>query len=68
MAIEDFSKVVELDPDSESIYYYRGIAYLFKGNFNDLAIENFNKAIEQKPDDADAYYYRGAAYNFKGEF
>ena len=51
----------------QSTYYYRGLAYLFMGNFDDLAIENLNKAIEQNSDHADAYYYRGAAYNFKGE-
>ena len=67
MAIEDFSKVVELEPEHVSVYYYSGLAYLFKGNFDDLAIENFNQAIEQNPDHADAYYYRGTVYNFKGE-
>ena len=67
LAIEDFSKVVEMDPEYVGTYYYHGLAYLFKGDFDDLAIENLNKAIEQNSDHADAYYYRGAAYNFKGE-
>ena len=56
-----------MDPEHAGTYYYRGLGYLFKGNFDDLAIENLNKAIEQNSDHADAYYYRGAAYNFKGE-
>ena len=59
--------MVKLDPEHAGTYYYRGLAYLFKGNFDDLAIENLNKAIEQNSDHADAYYYRGATYNFKGE-
>ena len=65
--IADFNKVLEIDPKSAGAYYYRGIAYVNKGQF-DWAIDDFTKALEIDPKSAGAYYNRGTAYYFKKEY
>ena len=47
-------------------YYYRGIAYSSKGDF-DKAIADYSQAIEYNPEFPLTYYYRGIAYSKKGE-
>ena len=69
LAIDEFSKAVESDPDNEvsMIYSYRGISKLKLNKFNE-AIEDFDKAIEIKPKEVKEYsnwiknyYNRGVA-------
>ncbi|MDR1736419.1 MAG: tetratricopeptide repeat protein [Oscillospiraceae bacterium] len=67
LAIEDYSKAIELKPDYAYAYNNRGAAYNSLGKY-DLAIEDFNKAIELKPDNAYAYNNRGVAYNSLGKY
>ena len=45
LAIKDFNKAIELNPEYPYAYYNRGIAYADKGN-TDQAIGDFSKAIE----------------------
>ena len=59
-AIDDFSKVIEIDPDDAEAYYNRGLAYAHKGEY-DRAIADFNKAIELNPNDVAAYHNRALA-------
>ena len=66
-AIQDFTKVIELNPDDAEAYYFRGFTYYSKGGY-DHAIEDFTKVIELNPDDAEAYYFRGFTYYSKGGY
>ena len=67
LAMPDFNKAIELDPDFAKAYINRGAIYIEKGAF-DLAIPDFNKAIELNPDDVAAYSNRGTAYANTGRF
>jgi tetratricopeptide (TPR) repeat protein len=57
-AIEDFSRAIELNPNSAEAYDSRGIA---KEGLGDCAgaIEDFSRAIDLNPKYVDAYYNRG---------
>ena len=67
LAMTDFNKAIELDPDFAKAYINRGAIYIEKGAF-DLAIPDFDKAIELDPDDVAAYSNRGTAYANTGRF
>lgn len=60
-AIEDYNKVIEINPADANVYYNRGIAYAALGNYGQ-AIEDNNKFIEINPADALAYNNRANAY------
>ncbi|MEC3880415.1 tetratricopeptide repeat protein [Parapedobacter sp. 10938] len=78
-ALESFSKVIELRPDHESAYYYRGKANnilavqtdtrISSGNREKMlnqAIVNYTKAIELNGEDVKYYQNRGIAYRDLG--
>lgn len=65
--INNFTKVIELDPTVFEAYLERGIAYR-KMDSNDLALADLNKALELKPDSAKAYYFRGIVNGEEGNF
>ena len=67
LAIEDFTKAIELKPDYALAYNNRGAVYRSKGE-HDLAIEDCNEAIRLKHDYAEPYSNRGAAYRNKGDY
>ena len=60
-AIEDYSKVVTLTPDSADAYHNRGIAYAHIGRY-DLALKDYDKALDIRPNDGNIYASRGVAY------
>ena len=60
-AIEDFDRVLSMNPRFVQIYNYRGYAYESVGNHRQ-AIEDYNKALEINPRFALAYNNRGSAY------
>ena len=60
-AIEDYNKVIEINPADANVYYNRGIAYAALGKYGQ-AIEDNNKFIEINPADALAYNNRANAY------
>jgi len=62
-AIEEFNRVIVLDPMYALAYAYRGHAKMKLGNYAD-AIQDFNKAIELRPKFDVAYLDRGYAKNF----
>jgi Flp pilus assembly protein TadD len=49
-AIDDFTKVVQLNPGVGEAYYNRGVAHTKIGN-STQALADFTKALELKPDD-----------------
>ncbi|MYB96169.1 tetratricopeptide repeat protein [Candidatus Poribacteria bacterium] len=67
LAIKDFDKAIELNPEFAEAYNNRGNAYDNKGDF-DKAIVNFNTAIKFKSDFVEAYVNRGVAYGKRDEF
>lgn len=66
IALENFNKSIEYDPNYENAYSNRGIVYCMKGKF-DLAIKDFNKAIELKPKYLEAIQNRGIAFAQTGQ-
>ena len=67
MAIEAYSRVIELNPNNPNAYNNRGVAYSAKGEY-DCAIADYTKAIELNPDYAVAYNNRGGVYYLKEEY
>ena len=69
-AIQDFTKVIELNPDDAEAYYFRGSTYYSQGEHNHAikAIKDFTKAIELNPDDAETYHFRGFIHYSNGEY
>lgn len=64
-ALDDYSRVLIIDPKSDRAYFNRGTNYLQQGKF-DLAIEDYTTVIKLVPQEADAYNNRGNAYLRKG--
>ncbi|MDE0017857.1 MAG: tetratricopeptide repeat protein [Candidatus Poribacteria bacterium] len=67
LAIEDFTKAIELKPDYAIAYNNRGAVYRSKGEY-DKTIDDCNKAIQLKSNYAEPYSNRGAAYRNKGDY
>jgi tetratricopeptide (TPR) repeat protein len=64
-AVEAFSRVIVLTPDSAHAYNNRGVAYSELGNYR-LATQDFNRAINLNPDEVLFRFNRGIAFG-KGE-
>lgn len=62
-AIEDFTKVIKLQPTNHEAYYRRACCYFNTKNL-ETSLSDFNKAIELNPSYADAYYNRALLKNF----
>ena len=60
-ALEDFSRVIELNPKSPFSYQSRSLAYFKTGRYNE-AITDFTRAIQLDPGYVYAYIYRSDAY------
>ncbi len=58
-AIQDYDKVIELNPEDAEAYNNRGIAKADLKQYQE-AIQDYDKAIELNPEYADAYNNRGA--------
>ena len=65
LAIQDYTKAIELTPDDAEAYYNRGNAYALKGAC-DPAIQDLTKAIRLRPRYAKAYNNRGNVFGRKG--
>ena len=59
-AIDDLSKVLEVDSTNAYVYYDRGNLYLAQDDY-EHAIADFTKAISLNTNMAEAYYNRGLA-------
>ena len=66
LAILDFSKAIDLDPNSATAYAWRGDVYRRKGDL-DLALIDLNKAIELNPKYAWAHGVRSDVHERKGD-
>ena len=59
-AVQDFKRVLAIDPTIYQAHENLGSAYLATGQFKD-ALASLNKAIAIKPDDAQAYFAKAFA-------
>ena len=71
--MNDFNKVISLNPNDDKAYYNRGSIYslLFVTNnssrYNELAIMDFSKAIALNPNEGLYYFGRGLIYMLLNE-
>lgn len=68
-AIQDFDKIIELEPKNLEAYLNKGKTYLYKSEA-DPAIQNFEKVISYAPDAKEAkvaYYYLGNIHSSRFE-
>jgi len=66
-AVKDFSKIIQLDPNLDYAYFYRGVSYTQLDYFAMPALDDMNKyIIDFKNETTDAFYYRGTAYLQRG--
>ncbi len=61
LALADYNKAIQINPNYVEAYYNRGILYS-KQKRRDLALPDYNKVIEVNPDFAQAYKNRGLIY------
>lgn len=66
MIIQDYDKVIELNPEFSFAYYNKANILCSQKDFK-VAIANYSKAINIDPDFAEAYFNRGLTYLFVGE-
>ena len=66
LAIADFTRTIEEDPNEVIAYYGRGTIYGISGEHN-LAIKDYTKALELNPEFAQVYIQRGTAYVANGK-
>ena len=67
LAVADFTKAIESDPEFLAAYYNRGVAYFDLGKY-DLAITDFTKAMDLGLKGKGSYYIRGLAYSRNGQY
>lgn len=67
MTIEDYTKMIDVDPNNYSIYVYRGLLYWDNRDF-DKAKDDFTKAIQINPSRFEAYCNRGSIYSHEKNY
>jgi tetratricopeptide (TPR) repeat protein len=67
LAIENFTKAIELNPNDFYLYSFRGDAYVEIGYYN-LAINDYTKSIKLNPNDSNGYNGRGVVYGLQGNY
>jgi hypothetical protein len=65
-AINDFSKVIMINPNNTKAYYNRGVCYM-KIEECEKAISDFTEVINREPKNSDAYYNRAGCYKKTGK-
>ncbi len=61
LALDDYNKAIELNPNYALAYYNRGNLYRRQQKYK-LALDDYNQAIKINPNDAEAYNNRGNLY------
>ena len=67
LAVDDFTKAIELDPNYLVAYYNRGVAYFDLAQYKP-AIIDFTKAMELGLRGKGSYHIRGLAYAKQGQY
>jgi tetratricopeptide (TPR) repeat protein len=66
LAMQEFTKAIELDPSYDLAYYNRALLYYFSGELEQSLVE-YNKALELSPDNPYWTYERGFLYMQLGD-
>jgi tetratricopeptide (TPR) repeat protein len=66
LAIKDFSRAIQLQPDNPVVYFWRSQVYIDICE-DDKAFADSNQAIRLDPNYAMAYRNRGNVYSYKGD-
>lgn len=66
LAVGDYNKAIELNPQAVSLYLSRGRAFYGKKDYA-LAIADYDKAIELNPKESTVYFIRGDSYEKMGD-
>lgn len=67
LAIERYSRAIELAPTLVAAYYNRANAYTRAGRYDD-AVSDYDHALELDPKDGDAYNNRGMLHLYREEY
>jgi tetratricopeptide (TPR) repeat protein/S1-C subfamily serine protease len=67
LALDDYNKAIELNPNHAGAYYNRGLLYSDQKKY-DLALSDYDKAIEINPNYAEAYVNRGVLYRLQEKY
>ena len=65
-AIEEYSKIIAIDPNHADAYNFRGVAYQNSSDF-DNAIADYSEALRIDPNNVDVLNWRGLAYRDKND-
>lgn len=65
LAVEDYSRVIELNPNDTRVRYNRGMAHLDLVRF-ERAIRDFSVVTDAEPENAGAYVARACAHTMRG--
>jgi len=67
MAIPEFQKVLDLEPNSAEAHLGLGRALWGRGQFDQATIAHFQRAVELRPDCTEAHNYLGVALARRGQ-
>ncbi len=66
LAVIEFNKAAELNPDDANIFASRGLAHHWLGAYGEAGAD-YSHAIELDPDNYLTYYNRGVSFNDRGQ-
>jgi tetratricopeptide (TPR) repeat protein len=67
LAVNDFSRAIELDPDYTAAYFSRGVLYWRELRNAYRAIRDMTRVLELAPDWAEALFNRAIAHQMRGD-
>src|SRR5512136_1410327 len=67
LAVNDFSRAIELDPEYAEAYFSRGVLYWRELRNAYRAIRDMTRVLELAPQRAEALFNRAMAYQIRGD-
>lgn len=67
LAIAEYTRAIQLNPDYPEALYWRGNAYYFQADY-DRAIVDYTRTIELNPEYAAAYLDRGSTFALQADY
>ena len=67
LAVDDFSRAIELDPDYADAYFSRGVLYWREVRNAYRAIRDLTRVLELAPHRAEALFNRAMAHQMRGD-
>lgn len=66
LAVEDYTRSLELNPSNIKTFNNRGYSYAKSGNY-EAAIADYDQAIQLDPSNSHAYHNRGISFDKLGQ-